>query len=183
MEIGEVCVLKIGSPSCSPNKQNSCWREQPSLPTVDTYLRKKSQNEFKEGSIFFNSIKLVSRLNLLLPNVYFFLIFIVIQLQLYAFSPYPSTTPQLNPPPSSTSTLPLDFMEILSLGTTAYSRAPGMDPGIIKVLSSPVTSPQADVAPEGSRRWYGFVFLIGISLWGDLNSFFSFFATDHSIKQ
>ena len=42
---------------------------------------------------------------------YFFKIFIVIQLQLCAFSPHPSTPPQLNPPPSPTSTLPLDFEE------------------------------------------------------------------------
>ena len=33
----------------------------------------------------------------------FFEIFIVIQLQLYAFSPHPSTPPQPNPPPSPTS--------------------------------------------------------------------------------
>ena len=38
--------------------------------------------------------------------------FIVIQLQLYAFSPHPSTPPQLNPPPSPTSTLPLDFVHV-----------------------------------------------------------------------
>ena len=42
----------------------------------------------------------------------FFLIFIVIQLQLYAFSPHPSTPPQLNPPPSPTSTLPLDSVHV-----------------------------------------------------------------------
>ena len=36
--------------------------------------------------------------------------FIVIQLQLSAFSPHPSTPPQPNPPPSPTSTLPLDFV-------------------------------------------------------------------------
>ena len=42
----------------------------------------------------------------------FFLIFIVIQLQLYAFSPHPSTPPQLNPPPSPTSTHPLDFVHV-----------------------------------------------------------------------
>ena len=36
----------------------------------------------------------------------FFKIFIVIQLQLYAFSPHPSNPPQLNPPPSPTSTPP-----------------------------------------------------------------------------
>ena len=38
--------------------------------------------------------------------------FIVIQLQLYAFSPHPSTLPQLNPPPSPTSTLPLGFVHV-----------------------------------------------------------------------
>ena len=39
-----------------------------------------------------------------------FLIFgFFIQLQLYDFSPYPSTPPKPNPPPSTTSTLPLDF--------------------------------------------------------------------------
>ena len=43
---------------------------------------------------------------------FFFLIFIVIQLQLCAFSPHPSTPPQLNPPPSPTSTLPLDFVHV-----------------------------------------------------------------------
>ena len=38
--------------------------------------------------------------------------FIVIQLQLCAFSPHPSTPPQPNPPPSPTSTLPLDFVHV-----------------------------------------------------------------------
>ena len=38
-----------------------------------------------------------------------FKMFIVIHLQLSAFSPHPSTTPQPNPPPSPTPTLPLDF--------------------------------------------------------------------------
>ena len=38
--------------------------------------------------------------------------FIVIQLQLCAFSPHPSTPPQVNPPPSPTSTLPLDFVHV-----------------------------------------------------------------------
>ena len=40
----------------------------------------------------------------------FKIFFIIIQLQLSAFSPHPSTPPQPNPPPSSTSTLPLDFV-------------------------------------------------------------------------
>ena len=43
---------------------------------------------------------------------FFFLIFIVIQLQLCAFSPHPSTPPQVNPPPSPTSTLPLGFVHV-----------------------------------------------------------------------
>ena len=38
--------------------------------------------------------------------------FIVIQLQLSAFSPHPSTPPQLNPPPFPASTLPLDFVHV-----------------------------------------------------------------------
>ena len=41
------------------------------------------------------------------PSLFFFLIFAVIQLQLSAFSPHPSTPPQPNPPPSPASTLPL----------------------------------------------------------------------------
>ena len=44
--------------------------------------------------------------------VWVFLIVIVIQLQLFAFSPHPSTPPHLNPPPSPTSTLPLDFVHV-----------------------------------------------------------------------
>ena len=38
--------------------------------------------------------------------------FILIQLQLSAFSPDPSTQPKLNPPPSSASTLPHDFVHV-----------------------------------------------------------------------
>ena len=50
----------------------------------------------------------------------FFLIFIVIQLQLYAFSPHPSTPPQLNPPPSSISTLPLDFTHVSFISLQSF---------------------------------------------------------------
>ena len=53
----------------------------------------------------------------------FFLIFIVIQLQFSAFSPHPSTTPQLNPPPSPTSTLPLDFV-LVSFIVDPIDRSP-----------------------------------------------------------
>ena len=45
-------------------------------------------------------------------QTYFKKKFIVIQLQLCAFSPQPSTPPQLNPPPSPTSTLPIDFVHV-----------------------------------------------------------------------
>ena len=38
--------------------------------------------------------------------------FIVVQLQLSAFSPHPSTPPQPNPPPSPASTLPLGFLHV-----------------------------------------------------------------------
>ena len=34
------------------------------------------------------------------------------QLQLYACSPHPSTRPQVNPPPSPLSTLPLGFVHV-----------------------------------------------------------------------
>ena len=34
------------------------------------------------------------------------------QLQLYAFSPHPATPPQVNPPPSPLSTLPLGFVHV-----------------------------------------------------------------------
>ena len=45
---------------------------------------------------------------------FFFLniFFIVVQLQLSAFSPRPSTPPQPNPPPSPADTLPLDFVHV-----------------------------------------------------------------------
>ena len=43
---------------------------------------------------------------------YFFNCFIVVQLQLSAFSPHPSTPPQPNPPPSCAPTLPLDFVHV-----------------------------------------------------------------------
>ena len=45
-------------------------------------------------------------------SFFFKKIFIVVQLQLSAFSPHPSTPPQRNPPPSLTSTLPLDFVHV-----------------------------------------------------------------------
>ena len=45
-------------------------------------------------------------------SFFLILIFIVIQLQLCAFSPHPSTPPQLNPPDSPTSTLPHDFVHV-----------------------------------------------------------------------
>ena len=53
-------------------------------------------------ALFINELKYID----------FLKIVIVIQLQLYAFSPHPSTPPQLNPPPSPTSTLSLDFVHV-----------------------------------------------------------------------
>ena len=44
----------------------------------------------------------------------FFNYFIVVQLQLSAFSPHLSTRPQPNPPPSPVSTLPLGFVHVSS---------------------------------------------------------------------
>ena len=48
----------------------------------------------------------------LATHYYLFIFFIVIQLQWYAFSPHPSTPPQVNPPPSPLSTLPLGFVHV-----------------------------------------------------------------------
>ena len=45
-------------------------------------------------------------------NLIFLNYFIVVHLQLSAFSPYPSTPPQPNPPPSPASTLPLGFVHV-----------------------------------------------------------------------
>ena len=61
--------------------------------------------------ICWSIIYLPSLSQLQLPSD-FFLIFIVIQLHLYALSPHPSTPTHLNPPPSPTSTLPLDFVHM-----------------------------------------------------------------------
>ena len=46
------------------------------------------------------------------PRIFFFLVFIVIQLQLSAFSPRLYTSPQPKPPPSPASTLNLDFVHL-----------------------------------------------------------------------
>ena len=62
--------------------------------------------------VFFKIYHSRAQLSLFVCFVLFCLIFIVIQLQLSAFSPHPSTPPQLNPPPSPTSTLPLDFVHV-----------------------------------------------------------------------
>ena len=43
---------------------------------------------------------------------YLFFNYFIVQSQLSAFSPHPSTPPQLNPPPSPTYTLPLDFLHV-----------------------------------------------------------------------
>ena len=48
-------------------------------------------------------MKVLQTLNVSFYLIFLFLIFIGIQLQLYAFSPHPSTPPQVNPPLSPTS--------------------------------------------------------------------------------
>ena len=48
----------------------------------------------------------------LMSKISFLKNFIVIQLQLYAFSPFPSPPPQLNPPLSPTPTIPPDFVHV-----------------------------------------------------------------------
>ena len=55
-------------------------------------------------------------------------IFIVIQLQLYAFSPHPSTPPQVNPPPSPTSTIPLGFVHMSFIIVPAIPSSHGPHP-------------------------------------------------------
>ena len=55
---------------------------------------------------------LSSKVDVLLDVPFLKKFFIVIQLQLCAFSPHPSTPPQLNTPPSPTSTLPLDLVHV-----------------------------------------------------------------------
>ena len=57
-------------------------------------------------------IPIVNKIDFNTQILFFFLIFIVIQIQLYAFSPHPSTQPQVNPPLSPTSTLPLGFVHV-----------------------------------------------------------------------
>ena len=42
----------------------------------------------------------------------FFKNYFIVQLQLSAFSPHPSTPPQPNPPPSPASTLPFGFVHV-----------------------------------------------------------------------
>ena len=72
----------------------------------------------------------------ILYPVFFKLIFIVIQLQLYAFSPHPPTPPQLNPPPSPTSTLPLDLVHASFI--------------VVPVIPSPIFL--SDIQVQGVRR-------------------------------
>ena len=45
-------------------------------------------------------------------HLFFYQKHVIIQLQLYAFYPHPSTPAQLKTPPSPTSTIPLDFVHV-----------------------------------------------------------------------
>ena len=66
-----------------------CWK-QPKYPSVNVWIKK---------------LWYIYRMEFFKKNF-----FIVIQLQLYAFSPHPSTPPQPNLPPSPNTTLPLVSM-------------------------------------------------------------------------
>ena len=79
-------------------------------------------------------------------------IFIVIQLQLSAFSPYPSTSPQPIPPPSPISTLPLDFVLVSFIVAT-------VDPSPHYPLPTPIAKcwkqPKCPSANEWIKKlWY-----------------------------
>ena len=75
-----------------------CTRNKLVFPPLSSRLSPSSEHGFVRGGFYF---------------LFFYLnFFIVIQLQLCAFSPHPSTPPQLNPLPSPTSTLPLDFVHV-----------------------------------------------------------------------
>ena len=68
---------------------------------------------YKGHSVFINETKHIKFFFFVYDNHFIFLslnFFIVVQLQLSAFSLHPSTPPQLSPPPSPTSTLPLGFV-------------------------------------------------------------------------
>ena len=100
---------------------------KPIPPPTDSHftVRKTSRTNLtslKPAKDFFSlSLKITSSFLFfflflfLLPAIFYSFFkkfFIVIQLQLCAFSPHPSTSPQTNPPPSPTSTLPLDFVHV-----------------------------------------------------------------------
>ena len=71
--------------------------------------------------------------------------FIVIQLQLYAFSPHPSTPPQPNPPPSPTSTLPRDFVHVSFI--------------VVPVIPSPHCFKELWSMPDRSKHAYNSIVL------------------------
>ena len=68
--------------------------------------------EVLEGVDIYSFKKNKSKSEKTVEHSFFKKSFIVIQLQLYAFSPHPSTPPQPNPPPSPIFTLPLDFVYV-----------------------------------------------------------------------
>ena len=66
------------------------------------------------SELFFHVFLICKCRRIFKNNIYIFLnlFFIVIQLQLYAFSPLTSPPPQLNPPPSPIPTIPPDFVHV-----------------------------------------------------------------------
>ena len=129
-----MCQNSNGWKNKKKRRKNSCRQILPSAPHCFCllYAKSHSSNLFLNLDLHKNGVhqpkpnkcetKVKDHLFSLHPVIFFYLfiylylfifkIFIVIQLQLYAFSPHPSTPPQLNPPPSPTSTLPLDFVHV-----------------------------------------------------------------------
>ena len=80
------------------------------IHTQNTHTKLKTNKNNKKCRDFLDAYYKM-KISINLWRIYKFkVIFTFIRLQLYAFSPHPSTPPQLNPPPSPTSTLPLDFV-------------------------------------------------------------------------
>ena len=86
------------------------WDFNAPLSTMDRSSRQKINKDIVALNDTLDQMDLIDNYRtfyfLIFIYLFFKKIFIVIQLQLYAFSPHPSTPPQVNPPPSPTSTLP-----------------------------------------------------------------------------
>ena len=97
---------------------------------------------------------------------------------MYAFSPHPSTPPQLNPPPSPTSTLPLGFVHVsfIVVPVIPSSHCPPPPPprGIVRLFLTSMSLvifcllfSSIDYVPvKGEIVWYLFLtaWLISLSI-------------------